>query len=149
MSATSVSHSGSDMKLDPVLQTAVALNLTEYEADLRRVVNMVKSTPTPTLRDLVIAATAVLMQIGRVPWPTIMQALTALKTRSDEDLQTDAIGLLNGSHLVVPVNGPAGVAVYDLATTLAVDEPPPALVSTIYGVNISWQLIAKAISEAK
>ena len=137
------------MKLDPILQTAVALNLTEYEADLRRVVNMVKVTPAPSLRDLVIAATAVLMQIGRVPWPTIMQAITHLKTRSDADLQTDAIGLLNGSHLVVPVNGDAGVATYDLSSTLQVDEPPPALVSTIYGVNVSWQLIAKAISEAK
>ena len=135
------------MKLDPILQTAVALNLTEYEADLRRVVNMVKSTPTPTLRDLVIASTAVLMQIGRVPWPTIMLAIDALKSRSDEELQSDALGLLNGSHLIVPSK--SDVLVLDIATTVAVAEPPPALVSTIYGINVAWSLIAKAVSEVK
>lgn len=127
--------------VDPVIRALIALNLTEYEADFRTILAG-RLQQEPDVRVLTIAAVAVLMQIGRVPWPYIQQTVAHLEQLPGDALKDEAVGIVNGTHLVVPTV--KGLVVTKLADGRTVSDPPPGIVSTLYGVSVIWELISKA-----
>lgn len=132
---------------DRILMTVVALNLTDYESQFRRLANNLKNgTKEPSVRDLTLTTVGIMMQLARIEWPVINSAIAALQTRSDKDIVDDSVALINGSHLLVPCNTD-GVKIIDVSTAEPVDTPPPAIVTTLYSVGTIWGIINKAVSE--
>jgi hypothetical protein len=126
-------------KNDIVLTYLMGVNLADQEANFRGVLENIAEVPgTPKIRDLVIATTAILMSLGGLGWPVIMRVMTHLKTRSDSQLQQDAVAIINGAYLVLPGADGAVIAL-ELATLRTVPELGPAFVSTIYSMTAVWE----------
>jgi len=129
---------------DSVLRYLIALNLAAQEAEFRGIIdNVAEDTDHPQLRDLVIATVAVLMSLGSVAWPIIMTTITALKRRTDDQLRSDALAIINGSHLAVPAG--SATKVIDLDTMRETDADIHAFVSTVYSVTAIWDRAAEVL----
>ena len=123
---------------DIVLTYLMGVNLADHEANFRGVLENIAETPTaPKIRDLVIATTAILMSMGGLAWPVIMRVMAHLKTRSDSQLQQDAVAIINGAYLVLPSDNGEVIAL-ELATLRPIAELGPGFVSTIYSMTAVW-----------
>lgn len=127
-------------KPDPVLQYLIAMNLGEHEAEFRSLLAVLSPKEEPRMRHIVVATVGVLMGIGGIHWSIVMRVVTLLNDRTDEQLSSDdAVGLTNGTHLVIPSNTEDGVSIFDLRSGVAFTGAlPPPMVSTIYSVNAIW-----------
>jgi len=136
-----VAPQGEVVPPDLVIKYLTSTNMAEHEAEFRTCIDMVggEDYQGPMLRVYVISMVALLMLVGGVKWIYIQKIINALKTRSDEDLQQDAVAFVNGSDLIVPCNGEPGVAIYDLNTMKRIPDPSEfQLVSSIYSVRDIW-----------
>lgn len=143
MNSQFASPQPSGIEADPVLRYLIEVQLVDFEAEFRGILENVAEEPgQPMIRDITIATIAILMTMGGVKWPVVMRVLTHLSRRSDEELQQDAVAILNGSHMVLP-EGKDSVAIFDLATLRQVPQLGPAFVSTVYSCTAVWNQAAK------
>ena len=130
---------------DGVLRYLIAINLAAHEAEFRGIIDNVAEEPDcPQLRDLVIATVAVLMSLGSISWPIIMTTISALKRRTDAQLPSDALAIINGSHLALPSGD--GTKVVDLDTMRETDDDIHAFVSTVYSVTAIWDRASEVLA---
>ena len=128
----------SGVEADPVLRYLMEVQLTDFEPDFRGILENIAEEPgQPMIRDITIATVAILMTMGGVKWPVVMRMLSHLSRRSDEELQQDAVAILNGSHMVLPDKDDS-VIVLDLATLRPVANHGPAFVSTVFSCTSVW-----------
>lgn len=127
-------------KPDPVLQYLIAMNLGDHESEFRSLLAVLSPQEEPRMRHIVVATVGVFMGIGGIHWSIVMRAVTLLNARTDAQLSSeDAVGLTNGSHMIVPADNDDGVTVIDLGTGVVFKgNLPPPMVSTIYSVSSIW-----------
>lgn len=136
-------------KPDPVLQYLIAMNLGDHEAEFRSLLAVLSPKEEPRMRHIVIATVGALMGIGGIHWAIVMRTVTLLNERTDEQLsKDDAVGLANGSHLLIPSDNEDGVSVFDLRSGIALKSIlPPPMVTTLYSVHAIWAHAESALKK--
>ena len=143
---------GEAVQADIILKYLTSMNMGEHEAEFRTWVDVVagENYEGPMLRIFVIAMIAVLMLTGGVRQTYILKVVNVLKTRSDAELQEDAVAFINGSDLLVPSNADPGIAIYNLNTMRqAQDLPEYRFVSVMYSVRDVWAQAASVLDPPK
>jgi len=143
---------GEPIAPDLVIKYLTSMNMAEHEAEFRTCLDMVagEEYDGPMLRVYVISMIALLMLVGGVKWTYILKIINVLKTRSEADLQQDAVAFVNGSDLLMPSNSEQGIAVYDLGTMKKIPEPAEfQFVSTVYSVRDVWKQAVSVLVPAK
>lgn len=125
------------LQADPVILHLVALSLTDLEPDFRSFLDTISpEAKSYSIKDFVIATTGILMVSGGVKWPIIMKIINSLSSRPVDKLRSDAVALINGSHLVVPGNDiPNETLIYEIGTMRRTLVLPRAVVTTIYSLE--------------
>ncbi len=140
---------GEAVQADIILKYLTSMNMGEHEAEFRTWVDVVagENYEGPMLRVFVIAMIALLMLIGGVKQTYILKVINVLRTRSDEELQQDAVAFVNGSDLLMPSNVEPGIAIYNLNTMRQVQDPPEfQFVSVIYSARDVWSQAASVLN---
>lgn len=147
-----VQPAGEAVAPDIVLKYLTSMNMGDHEASFRTWVDVVagESYDGPMLRIFVIAMVALLIEIGGVKQTQILKVINVLKTRSDADLQQDAVAFINGSDLLMPSNVEPGISIHNLANMRQVQDPPEfQFVSIIYSVRDIWKQAASVLLPPK
>ena len=136
-------------RADVVLRYLMGVSLADHEIHFRALIDNVAEAPDrPKIRDLTIATTGLLMQLGRVDWPIVLKVITHLSKVDDEVLTNSAICLVNGDYLLLPTTLESFITL-DLKTLRESTRPaPPAFVSTVYGLGEIWGEAVRILKDA-